>query len=383
VTVEGGDDPVRRLEGLPQLLLASGQTHPNVLAMMELRAQGYVILHTTQQPPERLDRAVRSVVTGAHPLDEPLSIDAHDQGAIADAVGARLPMWLKAAPGWVFNATAGTKQMVLGVLRALQGWGGLAGYCYVDGQTLYAPDPGQPRDPSRKLAVRLDVEQLLLAHGIARTMAPPRPAECLLYDVAREPTAAERVIAGRMGVSVNVAEPAIGRLHRGSIPRQAAEGFLERYRAGLALPASFSPSNFVDGWWLEHRVFDILERNRASLGLDDVRWSVKLHREDELGRVKDVTDLDVCFTASNRFFFVSCKTSAADGLRDEVYEVEARKRQVGGGFGAGILVHWHPETNEHARQAENQAHLFGVPVLDRRHVENERELCSAIARVLG
>ena len=161
---------------------------------------------------------------------------------------------------------------------------------------------------------------------------------------------------------------------------------IEPYSRGVL---ACSPNALLGSLWLEVWAWSVLHENRAQLGIDDVRWGVTVHRPGGQGAE---TDLDVAFSSENRLHFISCKAAAADGLQDEVFEVEARRRPIGGAFAAGMLAHWHPpagaaggDADKCVRRAERAAQYLAVPVrlFDRSHLMDEAKFVADVRAAIA
>lgn len=396
---EGQDDAVfERLRGLPQLLLTSGQTLPNMLSLHELGASGYVMLCTREESPERL-RSICSAF-GYRELSEPILVDALDERRTELAVREGFRRLTEQHPeaSWVLNTTCGTKPACLGATRALgapdANVPGLAGSVYYD-SGLRSAVPGWSRVAQRSLRHPLGVAELLQANGILpQSHAGPVPAGVsYTFALSAAPTAEDRAAA--RAIAHDPRGPLeIGSKRRGqTLSNQDARELMERYVRGAQGQGYLgkSPANFFNGLWLECYVYDVLDRHRASgaLPIDDVQMGVKLQRVSAEGRPAGTsetdTDLDVCWSTRNLFSYLSCKSGAVDELPDEVFEVCARRKPVGGTFGGGALFHVHQaeqlgrDKQRWLARADKTASSLGVTLLGGELLRNETALVERLA----
>ena len=147
------------MDGLPHIVIHSGQTLQNVLPLLELGASSFVVVHSSGMPPEPLRRAASAF--GLKELGA-IEVPSADRGAATAALEGKRE-WLHAiCPHYVVNYTGGTKAMAIGVLDALQPEAVAA--FYMDGGRLRIHRAGG--DEERRFGRRLSVSELLCAHGI-------------------------------------------------------------------------------------------------------------------------------------------------------------------------------------------------------------------------
>ncbi len=383
-------DPFSGLEGLPHLVVASGQTLPNVIGVRELRATGFLCLHTKAEPADRL--AGTLIRSGAHPLASPVVIDALDTEAIETVLRSKLAEWRALCPrGFVWNYTPGTKQMLLGCLRGLAVGTPesiLRGAISVDtANGLLRLD--QP-SAARPFRVHLDVASLLDGHGIPRWM--PGIARWRGYAARLRDDSDDELRFRQASLSIlphlGAIETRLGGMRRGRVglssPNDLARVFRdlpEVFSYLHELPPTFKPGNVLNGVWLEGAVAGALDRLRADGRVDDVQRAVELLVHDRTGWKVD-TDLDAVTTVENRLTYFSCKTDSIEACKEELFQIVARK-EVGGTFARGVLVHWHAPTAKKAQALQARAALLGITVLDRRALADERTLENALADLLS
>jgi len=387
------------LHGLPQLLLTSDQTLPNLLSLRELEASGFVLLYTHEKQPDRLRSICASF--GFRELAEPIRVEALDDRRTELAVreGFQRLRAMYPEKSWVLNTTGGTKLACLGATRALgapdANVPGLAGTIYYDGG-LRSTAPGWQRTAVRPLRQPFGVADLLKANGILphdKASSPP-PGIGYTFTLSPAPTAEDRAVAraiasdidgpkkiGQMRRGLNISTADAGKLAGRYAPGPHGQGYLFK-----------SPADYFNGKWLECFLFDVLDRHRASatLPVDDLQMEVKLQRPPSAGRTTrpgdTETDLDICWSSRNFFTFVSCKSGAVSELQDEVFEVHARRNHAGGTFGGGALFHVHESDRlgsgqNHLERARRTAELLRVTLLDGNLLRDEEALLRALSRI--
>lgn len=367
---------VRAPDGLPHVVIHSGQTLQNVLPMLELGATEVLVIHSESLRPDALVaatsafgvRLVRSIV-----------VPAAERSRVAAALSAERSRIRDDFPqGFVLNYTGGTKAMSTGALDALESLASSS--FYMDGRRLWFH--GASGDERRDFARRLGVPEVLQAHGIMDAARGPAPGIRFAIGASPTPDALAVVDAIRSHMRQFLAWSEPRRDGNGVLlPAALGDawrllGIREKTRAQLGR----SPLAFLGSFWLEAWAYRLVTEHAHALGIDDARWGVRIVRADGT----DETDLDVAFAAGNRLHFISCKAAAAEGLQDEVFEVEARRRPLGGVFATGMLLHWHDPANKGSQRAVRAARHVAVPVtvLDRSHLLDEPAFVAALKKAL-
>lgn len=367
------------LRGLPQVLMASGQSLPSILAMRELGATECVIFHTKEESPRRLQRACAAL--GFREIASPIEIPGYDAREVERIARRVRGEWMKDQRRVVLNYTAGTKQMAFGLLRGLGNGddrGPVAGAVYTDrGRTMYAHRGG--RDEQRTVTTRLSVAELLAAHAIVEWDPARRGVHRIGEMVFRRgavPTKTDVAVARAIAADVDgfARRWQAARTGQHARHRDVALDVLAEY----GVPTSSPPQNFANGDWLEAFAWGALDAARAALNINDLCWSVKVERIDDRGLPSALTDLDVCFASGNNLFFVSCKTEAVENLSDELLAVATRQGQFGGTFGRGMLLHWHPDGASKIPNVLAIAKVLRIPVGGRACVVSEHAFVDVV-----
>jgi len=369
------------LQGVTQVLMASGQTLPSILAMKELGTRECVIFCTPEEKPRRLMRACEA--SGIRVLEAPIEIPGYDAREVERRARQVRDRWAREGRRLVLNYTAGTKQMAFGLLRGLGNGdlpGPVVGAVYTDrGRTLYAHHAG--RDEHREFRCRLGVTELLAAHGI---LPWSRGGGFLEREQVSRPDQpvdpADAALAGRIAADVDGFDARWSAVRKRGQHRIRVEA--ERALAPYGAPSTVVAEGLANGTWLELYVWGVLQSARAELAVDDVRWSVMIQRIDAAGHPSPVTDLDVCFTSRNNLYFVSCKTEAPEGLGDEILAVAKRQNEFGGTFGRGMLLHWHPESVQKVPGLVAAADVLRIPVVGREGIKNPKRLVDALRTMI-
>lgn len=388
-----GNQVFEQLRGLPQILLASGQTLPNVLAMRELGSREYMILRTKDVFPDRLRAACASF--GFEELAPPVLIESHDALVTERVVRAAFDGLMQQRPEtrWVVNLTGSTKLATLGTALALGVPGtyaqGLAGAVYYD-KGIYAMVPGGECMSFQPISRPLSVEEALRANGLMPVptrglpapvtnvftfsiKANPSPEDIkVAREIARDPDRFDTIGDVRQGKS-ELSPQDVQTLAARYVKESQGEGHLGK-----------KPGDYFNGLWLECLLYDVLSRSRDELKIDDVQMGVVLHRTNQNNDPD--TDLDVCFTYQNVLHFISCKTDKVEKMLDEVYEVAVRRQQAGGTFGAAGLMHWceldrlGDKNLAHAKRAQKAAEQLKIALLLGDSLHSKQVLMTALRR---
>ena len=258
--------------------------------------------------------------------------------------------------------------MVLGTVLGLEP-GLVAASIYLDRDQLYRfPGSAAPWPVKRRLCVT----ELLKAHAILESS---RENMGLCFDIKPAPDKDAAAAARQIAANVASFEKRFGALRQSG--RHLHHDSVVRVLRTVCSKVPPKPVDFANGTWLEVYVWSLLRTASAKHGISDVQQSVNLDNGSAAGK-EPATDLDVAYAWNNQLRFVSCKTGVADALKDEVFHVAARQRQVGGTFGRGALLHWHPSGRKGVRAAELAAKQLKVPIFGRELLQNETALVQAL-----
>lgn len=376
------------IKSCPHIVIHSGQILQNLLPMMALGASEFLVIHSSSKKPDGLIQAAK--LLGIDCVDH-VEID---YGDVNTAI-AKLNDWRGGKSNFdfsnaVLNYTGGTKPMSLAAVAA---WSDqVKESVYFDSGALYRTKTGQKWAISNKWTV----VQLLQANGYADKSSSPNVSDMPIFQLSSEPSLKMRKAAKRFCSESYMTwlGNTRGKNKRAEISKGTLvpENIVDAIRyAKMELDQVDFKLEFYEAIWLEVWVWDVLTRHKVELGLDDVQHSVQIYRINQQNVSSPETDLDVAFSINGRLGFISCKTSKADELFDEVWEVAVRRAQFGGAFGMGMLVHWHlPAGNktlsqksvkkavEAASKAKPEVVLF-----DRECLLNENLFVSQFKKCIG
>lgn len=352
----------------PHIVIHSGQILQNLLPMMALETKQFMVIHSSGKRPDELIQAAKLLG-----IDHVASVEI-DSDDVNTAI-AKLTQWRNGKNDFdfanaVLNYTGGTKPMSLAAVAAFSDQ--VKESVYFDSGALYRTKTGKKWVIQNKWTVA----QLLQANGYADKNASTNAGGMMSFQLSADPTKEMQNAAKCFCSQKYLNWLRTNRDAYGSIAKtkyEEALGF-----ANIKMEQVDFPTHFYGSTWLEVWVWDVLTRHKVMLGLDDVQHSVQIFRinQNQQNVTPLETDLDVAFVIKGRLGFISCKTSKAVELFDEVWEVAVRRGQVGGAFGMGMLVHWHPpggnktpsqksvrKAVEAASKAKPELVLFGLECL--------------------
>lgn len=327
------------------ILLVSAQAAPNMLPALDpaLKPKEAVLL-ITKKMAKKAD-ALAAVLAEAGVKVTRVDIpDEHDFGALEKLILDLATT--REGQNIALNVTGGTKLMALAAQAVAQAadWR----VFYVDVDTDHVIWLGK-ETKSQPLATQLRLRPYLNGYGveltedIARPSAEPRHA-ALLTTLIGQVGSLEAPL-GQLNFLAQEAKNLTTRLTDQQQDSRSLEALLRHFADARVLAingseiqfSSEADRSFANGGWLEHYVYQTVERLHGELGIRDKAANLRVVNEGAKN------ELDVAFLAKNRLFVIECKTARMDGERaskanDTLFKLTEISGRVGGLGARGMLA---------------------------------------------
>jgi hypothetical protein len=269
----------------------------------------------------------------------------------------------------VLNVTGGTKPMAIAAYEVFRAAGKPIFYVHPEQDRLIWLAPRGL--PARDLAQRVKLKAFFQTHGAEMTERPasfgvPERLRRVADGLIRHVEKYQRALRG-----LNWAAMTAEALVSPELPQSRweqedfknlvgwfeAEGLLWRRGSRLQF-ADEQARFFVNGGWLEHYVYSVVQTVKKDGTIQDLGRSLVLSRVVDRERVQN--ELDVAFLADNRLFVIECKTrrfgeETDDGSvgAESVYKLDTLTNLLGGLQARAMLVSYQSLPQTIARRAHD------------------------------
>lgn len=250
------------------------------------------------------------------------------------------------------NVTGGTKPMSIAAYEACRAYDLPIFYIHPEKDRLIWLHPSDW--PAHDLADRIRIEDFLRAHGIHVRGEPGRNvpdssllrvSDELIGQIDRYGRALGRLNWLANHVDRNLLSEPVhdDQRLRELIDRFEQHGFLRRQGDRLRFPNE-AARFFVNGGWLEYRVFDSVRQLRgdSQTHIHDIVRSIEIERQ--AGGAAVSNELDVAFLSDNRLHLIECKTRRFKGEgegspgAEAIYKLDTLADITGGLQARAMLV---------------------------------------------
>ena len=303
------------------------------------------------------------------PVDDPWDIE-HLQTRMLELLNLEQEQVEEGRIG--LNVTGGTKPMSIAAYEVCRAWNLPIFYVHPERDRVIWLHPSDR--PAIDLADRIRIDTFLQAHGIQVRGEPGRNipdssllrvSEELIAHVDRYQKALGSLNWLAYGARANQLSAPVddkGTL-RELIDQFEQHGFLARQGDRLRFTDE-KARFFVNGGWLEYRVFDAVRqlRRHSDSHIQDIARSVEIERKVAGNAVPN--ELDVVFLADNRLHLIECKTRQFKGEGEDspgaeaIYKLDTLADLTGGLQARAMLVSYR-DMSGHDR---NRARDLGIAV---------------------
>ena len=355
--------------------LVSGQPLPNLLPAVDPALRPKRIIQLVSRDMRERAEWLRQLLTPRGirveewPVEDPWDIE-HLQARMIDLLNHEHEQIEAGRIG--LNVTGGTKPMSIAAYEVCRAWNLPIFYVHPERDRVIWLHPSDR--PAIDLADRIRIETFLQAHGIQVRGEPGRNipdsslllvSEELIAHIDRYQKAlgslnwlAYSARANQLSAPVDD-KGALGEL----IDQFEQHGHLVRQGDRLRF-ADEKARFFVNGGWLEYRVFDAVRqlRRRSGSHIQDIARSVEIERKVAGNAVPN--ELDVVFLADNRLHLIECKTRQFRGEGEDspgaeaIYKLDTLADLTGGLQARAMLVSYR-DMSGHDR---NRARDLGIAV---------------------
>ncbi len=335
--------------------LISGQPLPNLLPAIDPGLRPRRIIQIVS--PDMRERAEwlrdllaqRRIRVEQWPVDDPWDIE-HLQTRLLELLEQEAEEIGRQQIG--LNVTGGTKPMSIAAYEACRAYDLPIFYIHPEKDRLIWLHPSGA--PARDLADRIRIEDFLSAHGIhvrgepGRNVPNPsllRVSDELIEQIDRYGHALSQLNWLANHVDRNLLSKPVHNVQRlrELIGQFERHGFLRRQRGRLRFPNE-AARFFVNGGWLEYRVFDAVRQLRGDpqTHIHDIVRSIEIERQAAGAPVPN--ELDVVFLSDNRLHLIECKTRKFRGEgegspgAEAIYKLDTLADITGGLQARAMLV---------------------------------------------
>jgi len=350
------------------VILVSGQPTPNITPVLDPELKPHeVIMVVSPDMRERADWLASVLQPAGVKITRWAIDDAYD----VERVGEQILTLLAAREqqNIVLNVTGGTKPMAIAAYEVFRTAGKPIFYVHPEQDRLIWLSPRGL--PARDLALRVKLKAFFQAHGAAMTERPasfgvPEHLRRVADGLIRHVEKYQRALPG-----LNWAAMTAEALVSPELPQSRweqedfknlvgwfeAEGLLWRRGSRLQF-ADEQARFFVNGGWLEHYVYSVVQTVKRDGTIQDLGRSLVLSRVVDRERVQN--ELDVAFLADNRLFVIECKTRRFGEEMDDgsvgaesVYKLDRLTNLLGGLQARAMLVSYQSLPHTVARRAQD------------------------------
>lgn len=380
------------------ICFVSDQPLPNILPVLhkDMKPEKIYLLCSEQQSQRGNGEAQRAVLKHQDVEVEVVEVtDAYNMEKIGIAVSELIDKHQRNEI--VFNATGGTKLMSIAAFERCKCKG--IGVFYVQTpDVLWLNAPGSGSEEKSVIAESLLLHDFLEAHGVdlvEREISPiAEPLKSLACSWANR--------AGNYAGEYSLINYYAGKASKDkslafSVPSNKLHGYFksllsELERNGLVKFIggeeyrfqNKASRQFVNGGWLEARVFDELQSLRTNNPqISVVARNVKVQQRPGSTGSCVINELDVVAVVNHRMWVFECKTTRFEGRQSDkkigekmVYKLASTMKNMGGLRTQGCVVSFNPLRPEEKSRAE----LLEISVIDG---PNLQELRSKLVQALG
>jgi len=342
------------------LCLVSDQPTPNITPILDKRFKPDTVLllisPEKQQQAEWLKQVMQcsGVRVSFWPIDDAMDIE-HIRDQIFEILD-------KHGDSIALNATGGTKPMSIAAYEVFRGLNLPIFYVHPERDRVIWMYPTD--HPAFDIEDRIRLPQFLQTHGVQsesinRTAIPKalRELTCVLIrdiDCFSKALGTLNYLAFQASISLsaNLPDDKRGWKRLRSLLDLFEKVNLLEVTQNTVQFRDEAARFFVNGGWLEHHVFAVIQKIRSSnTHIHDLAQGLEVIR----GVVRN--ELDVAFLCDNKLHLIECKTKQfKQGSSDVVYKLDALTDALGGLHASSMLISFQPLKKADINRAK-QAHI--------------------------